>query len=147
MHYIESTLFNKQRSTARRVMGCESGDLIKSQWSIVMASKANAVKVAASAVAPNAGLDMGAMLALIQQAMAAQAPKAGTAAKDGAAVAPKAVTADKDGDAVRAAIVAAGGKVTRTGKSGKTPKGASKAWIDVTFGGVRIQGNAFLNGK
>ena len=46
--------------------------------------------------------------------------------------------------AVEAAIKAAGGTVTRVGKSGTTPKGMPKAWVDVSFGGIRIQGNAWV---
>ncbi len=98
-----------------------------------MATKANAAKVTATAVTPDAAL-----MAQFAAFMAAQQ----TAAKP---VAAKPVA--DPATAVVAAITAAGGKVIRTGKSGMTPKGKPKAWVDATFGGVRVQGNVFLTGK
>ena len=101
---------------------------------------ANAKKAPAAAQAANpATPDVATLLAMIQQLQAGQA-KAAPAAK------PQAAQVDH-GAVVVSKLQAAGGRVTRTGKSGVTPKGYSKAWVDVTIGGVRIQGNAFLTGK
>ncbi len=52
---------------------------------------------------------------------------------------------------VAEAAQAVGGKVVRAGKSGLTPSGNPKSWVDIAFvtaeGTLRIQGNAFLVAK
>ncbi len=48
-------------------------------------------------------------------------------------------------------IAAVGGKVVRAGKSGLTPSGNPKSWVDIAFvtaeGTLRVQCNAFLVAK
>ena len=71
---------------------------------------------------------------------------------DWVSLAPKGATAPKGtvpavtdhAAKVAAAAKTAGGTVVRLGKSGVTPKGFSKAWIDFRIGSLRIQGNAFV---
>lgn len=102
-------------------------------------TKAATAQVATPAQAAPAA-DMAAMFAAFlasQGAAPAAAPAAAPKAKAQAAKADPA-------QAVEAAIKAAGGTVTRVGKSGTTPKGMPKAWVDVSFGGIRIQGNAWV---
>lgn len=83
------------------------------------------------------------MMAAFTAFMASQ----GAAVPAAPAKAPKAAAQSAKADpaqAVEAAIKAAGGTITRVGKSGTTPKGMPKAWVDVSFGGIRIQGNAWV---
>ena len=80
---------------------------------------------------------LGSALETVDAKAAPAAPAAAPKAKAQAAKADPA-------QAVEAAIKAAGGTVTRVGKSGTTPKGMPKAWVDVSFGGIRIQGNAWV---
>ena len=85
--------------------------------------------------------DTASMMAIIQQLqaqLAGNAPKAKAAAKS----APPAVT--DHAAKVSEAAKSAGAKVVRLGKSGVTPKGYSKAWVDLKIGNIRIQGNAFV---
>lgn len=98
-------------------------------------SKAATAQVATPAPAVPATDMMAAFAAFMAQQGAA--PAAAPKAKAQAAKADPA-------QAVEAAIKAAGGTVTRVGKSGTTPKGMPKAWVDVSFGGIRIQGNAWV---
>lgn len=82
------------------------------------------------------------MMAAFAAFMASQGAAGAAPAK-----APKAAAQSAKADpaqAVEATIKAAGGTVTRVGKSGTTPKGMPKAWVDVSFGGIRIQGNAWV---
>lgn len=107
-----------------------------------MATKANKPAVAQTGNAP--AMDMASMMAMMQQLLAAQAaPAAKAPAAKVVTVAAPAATGD-NGEVVEAAAKAAGGKVTRRGASGVTKKGQPKAWLDVTFGGIRIQGNAWV---
>ena len=88
--------------------------------------------------------DAASMMAIIQQLqsqLAGTAPKAKAAAKS----APPAAT--DHAAKVIAAAKAAGAKVVRVGKSGITPKGMSKAWVDLKIGNIRVQGNAFVTEK
>ena len=103
-------------------------------------TKAATAQVATPAQAAPAA-DMAAMFAAFLASQQGAAPAAAPAK------APKAAAQSAKADpaqAVEAAIKAAGGTVTRVGKSGTTPKGMPKAWVDVSFGGIRIQGNAWV---
>ena len=95
-----------------------------------MAAKKSAASTSVPSVAD--------LMAMLQQLQAAQAaPKAAQAAKVAAPAVDHAAVVIK-------AVESAGGKVIRAGKSGVSPNGRSKAWVDVKIGGVRIQGNAFV---
>ncbi len=105
-------------------------------------SKAATAQVATPAQAAPATDMMAAFAAFMASQGAAAAAPAKAPAK-----APKAAAQSAKADpaqAVEAAIKAAGGTVTRVGKSGTTPKGMPKAWVDVSFSGIRIQGNAWV---